>query len=225
MNRQLASATVLSAALVLALAAFSQGNAAPQAAPAAQTEAAKPAIAIASGTYKIDPTHTMVLAQWNHMGFSNPTANFDDASGAITWDAANPSASKVEVTLPLSGLRAFSDEFNKHLAGADFFEVAKFPEARFVSTSVTANGVNRYNVGGDLTIKGITKPVTLDVTVNGAGPHPMAKKPAVGFDATARIKRSDFGLGMYAPAVSDEVTLRITTEAMLDAPVPKGDAK
>lgn len=225
MNRHLASATALSAALLLALAGFSQGNAAPQAAPAAQTEAAKPAFEIASGIYKIDPAHTMVLAQWNHMGFSNPTANFDDASGAITWDAANPSASKVEVTLPLSGLRAFSDEFNKHLASADFFEVAKFPEARFVSTSVTANGANRYSVNGDLTIKGITKPVTLDVTANGAGPHPMAKKPAVGFDASTTIKRSDFGLGLYAPAVSDEVKLRITTEALLDDGKAKAAAK
>lgn len=224
MNRKIFNTTVLSAALVVALGACRQEGAAPPVAdaaaattPAVQAEPAKPAIAVASGTYKLDPAHTMVLAQWSHLGFSNPTANFGDTSGTITWDAANPTASKVEVTIPLSGLRSFSDDFNKHLSSADFFDVAKFPEASFKSTSVTAAGTNKYTVVGDLTIKNITKPVTLDVTVNGAGEHPMAKLQAVGFDATGTVKRSDYVLDMAAPMVSDEVKLRITTEAMIEA--------
>ncbi len=225
MNRNLIRTTVLSAALVLALGACRQESAAPPVAdtaaapaPAAQAEPATPAIVIPTGTYKMDPAHTMVLAQWNHLGFSNPTANFDDASGTITWNAENPTASSVEVTIPLSGLRSFSDDFNKHLSSPDFFEVAKFPEATFKSTSVTAAGTNQFTVVGDLTIKNITKPVTLDVTVNGAGEHPMAKLQAVGFDATAKVKRSDFGLEMATPMVGDDVNLRITTEAMMEAP-------
>ena len=232
MNRTLLPLATLSLALVLALGACRQeapaapaADAAPvaeaaPAAPAPTAEAAAPVVTVASGTYQIDPAHTMVLAQWNHMGFSNPTANFDDASGSIVWNAEDPSKSSVEVVLPMTSIRSFSDDFDKHLASADFFDTAKFPEARFKSTSVTPGADNHYTVVGDLTLKGVTKPVTLEVTVNGAGEHPMMKQPAVGFDATGTIKRSDFGLGAYAPAVSDEVKLRITTEAL----VPKAGA-
>jgi polyisoprenoid-binding protein YceI len=123
------------------------------------------------------------------------------------------SASSVEVTLPLSGLSAFSDKFNEHLRSADFFDAAKFPAATFKSTKVEAAGKDKLKVTGNLTIKDITKPVVLDVTLNKAGEHPMMKMPAIGFNATATIKRSDFGVGNYAPMVSDEVSLRITTEA------------
>lgn len=230
MNRKIFSATVLSAALVIALGACRQEAAAPvadanaAATPAAQAEPAKPAITVASGTYKLDPAHTMVLAQWNHLGFSNPTANFADASGSVQWNAENPTASSVEVTVPLTGLRSFSDDFDKHLASADFFDVGKFPTASFKSTAVTAAGTNAYTVVGDLTIKGVTKPVTLNVTVNGAGEHPMAKQQAVGFDATGTVKRSDFGLDMATPMVGDDVNLRITTEGMLEAPAAAAEA-
>lgn len=170
-------------------------------------------IAAASGTYTIDPSHTDVLARWNHLGFSNPSAHFGNVSGTIVYDAEDVSASSVEVTLPLSGLNSFTAKFDEHLRSADFFEVARFPEATFRSTSVSAAGNNRLTVTGDLTVKDITRPVTLDVTLNGAGPHPMANVPAIGFDATTTLKRSDFGVGMAAPDVSDEVELRITTEA------------
>lgn len=163
--------------------------------------------------YTIDPTHTDVLATWNHLGFSNPSAHFGNVEGTLVYDADNVAASSVEVTLPLSGLNAFSQKFNEHLASADFFEVAKFPAATFKSTKVEAAGENKLKVTGDLTIKGITKPVVLDVTLNKTGQHPMMKVPAVGFDATATLKRSDFGLGYAVPAVSDEVSLRITVEA------------
>jgi len=119
----------------------------------------------------------------------------------------------VAVTLPLSGLEAFTDKFNTHLNSAEFFDSAKFPTASFKSTKVEAAGKDKLKVTGDLTIKGITKPVVLDVTLNKAADHPMKKTPSIGFDATAMVKRSDFGLGAYAPMVSDEVRLTITTEA------------
>lgn len=183
--------------------------AAPTEAPA--TDAATP-IQAASGTYKLDPSHTDVLVQWTHMGFSNPSAHFGNVDGTLVFDAADPTKSSVQVTLPLSGLNSFTAKFDEHLKSADFFDAAKFPTATFKSTKVEAAGTNKFTVTGDLTIKDRTRPVVLDVTLNGAGEHPMLKVPAIGFDATTTIKRSDFGVGAYVPAVSDEVRIRITTE-------------
>ena len=164
-------------------------------------------------TYKLDPSHTNVLAQWSHFGYSHPFAHFGDVEGTLVYDADNVAGSSVEVTLPLSGLNGFSEKFNEHLRSADFFDAAKYPTATFKSTKVDDLGGNKLRVAGDLTIKGITKPVVLRVVLNKAEEHPMSKAPAIGFDATAKIKRSDFGVGAYAPNVSDEVTVRITTEA------------
>ena len=184
--------------------------------------AAAPAFA-APVTYKIDPTHTIVLAQWNHFGFSQPSAHFGISEGTLVYDAADVGKSSVKVTMPLTAMNSFVDKLDEHLASGDFFDAAKFPNATFKSTSVAAAGTNKLTVTGDLTIKDITKPVTLDVTLNGAGEHPMLKKQAIGFSATATIKRSDFGVGAYAPNVSDEVQLRITTEGTL-ADAPAADA-
>lgn len=167
---------------------------------------------------KLDPTHTDVLAQWSHFGFSNPSAHFGNVEGTLVYNAEDVTKSTVEVKLPLSGLNSFTAKFDEHLKSADFFDAAKFADATFKSTKVEAAGTNKLTVTGDLTIKGITKPVTLDVTVNGGGEHPMAKVPAAGFDATTTLKRSDFGVGAYAPNVSDEVKIRITTEATGEKP-------
>ncbi len=169
-------------------------------------------------TYKIDPNHTDVVARWSHFGFSHPIANFLQADGTLVYDAAKPTASRVEVTLPLAGLDAQVPDLTEHLRSADFFDAAQFPNATFKSTSVKAAGKGKLIVVGDLTIKGVTKPVTLNVTFNKAGVHPLGKREAIGFDATATVKRSEFGLGAYVPNVSDEVTLTITTEAMVPKP-------
>lgn len=173
-------------------------------------------------TYRIDPTHTDVIATWSHLGFSNPSAHFGEVDGTITYDAAKPSASKVDVTIPLSGMASHVVKFDTHLRSADLFEVAKHPVITFKSTKVESRGKDRLKVTGDLTVKGITRPVVLDVTLNKSGLHPMAKRPAIGFDATASLKRSEFGLGYGVPNVGDDVRIRITTEAMVAAPV---DAK
>ncbi|KRG68613.1 YceI family protein [Pseudoxanthomonas dokdonensis] len=169
-------------------------------------------------SYKIDPNHTDVIAQWSHFGFSNPSAHFGQADGTIVYDADDIPASSVQVTLPLSGLNSFVADFDAHLRSGDFFEAEKYPAATFKSTRVESAGGNKLKVTGDLTIKDITKPVTLDVTLNKAAEQPMAKRAAIGFDATATVLRSDFGLGKFVPNVSDEVTLRITTEAMVPKP-------
>ena len=168
-------------------------------------------------SYKIDPNHTNVLASWTHFGFSRPTVNFGQADGTIVYDAENVGASSVQVTLPLKGLSALAEDFYDHLTSADWFDAAQFPDATFKSTAVEAAGEGKLKVTGDLTVKGVTKPVVLDVTLNKTAEHPMGKRAAIGFDATATVKRSDFGLDKYAPKVSDDVALRITTEAMVPA--------
>jgi len=172
-------------------------------------------------TYKIDPNHTDVIASWSHFGFSNPIAHFGQVDGVIVHDADNVGQSSVKVTIPLAGLNSHVADFDEHLRSADFFDAEKYPTITFNSTRVEAAGDNKLRVLGDLTVHGVTRPAVLDVTINKLADHPMAKRPAAGFSATTTLKRSDFGLGKYAPNVSDEVKISITTEAM----VPKGDAK
>lgn len=188
---------------------------------AAALVVASTAALAAPTTYKIDPGHTSVVASWSHFGFSNPVATFGGAEGTITYDPANVGTSKVEVTIPLSGLDSRMEKFDEHLRSADFFDAEKFPNITFKSTKVEAAGDKKLRVFGDLTIKGVTRQVVLDTTINKIGEQPMAKRAAAGFDAVTTIKRSDFGVDKYAPNVSDAVTLRITTEAV----VPKPDAK
>lgn len=166
-------------------------------------------------SYKIDPNHTNVIAGWSHFGFSHPTARFDDVEGVIVHDAGNVGQSSVKVTIPVASVNSGVDDFNEHLRSADFFDAEKYPAITFNSTKVEAAGDDKLRVFGDLTVHGVTKPVVLDTTLNKVADHPMSKRAAIGFDATTTIKRSDFGIGRYVPNVSDEVTIRITTEAMV----------
>ncbi|SFS17669.1 Polyisoprenoid-binding protein YceI [Dyella sp. OK004] len=170
-------------------------------------------------TYKLDPGHTNVLFSWNHFGFSNPTANIGLGDGTLVFDEKNPAKSSVEVTLPLANLDTHVTKLDEHLKKPDFFDADKYPTATFKSTKVQAVGGNKYKITGDLTVHGVTKPVVLDATLNKSGVHPMMKVQTVGFDATATVKRSDFGMGAYVPNVSDDIKIRITTEAS----VPKAD--
>lgn len=187
---------------------------------AAALAAASFAATAAPVAYRIDPNHTDVVASWSHFGFSNPIAHFGQVDGTITYDAQNVGQSSVSVTLPLAGLNSHVAKFDEHLRSAEFFDAARYPTITFRSTRVEAAGDNKLRVFGDLTIKGVTKPAVLDVTINRIGEQPMAKRAAAGFAASTVIKRSDFGVDKYAPNVSDEVTITITTEAV----VPKADA-
>jgi len=164
--------------------------------------------------YSIDPTHTSVVVSWNHFGFSNPTATFADASGTISFDEKAPAKAAINVSIPVKTVDTNVAKLNEEFINeADYFDVAKYPTATFKSTKVTAKGDGHFDVAGDLTIKGVTKPVVFSAKLNAMGEHPMSKKPAIGFDASTVIKRTEFNLGKYAPYVSDEVTLTITTEA------------
>ena len=163
--------------------------------------------------YKIDPTHTATVFSWNHFGFSTPSANFSDIQGVIKVDNAKPANSSVNVTIPLSSVNTNVPALDKEFQEEAWFNAAKYPNITFKSTKVETKDKKHFKITGDLTVKGITKPVVLDAVLNKQGEHPMAKVPAIGFNATTSFNRSDFGLGNYVPNVGDTITVNITTEA------------
>lgn len=175
-------------------------------------------------TYQIDPSHTNVLFTWSHFGFSHPTGNFSDVGGTIVFDQENPTASKVEVTIPLSSLDTDVDDLDTHLRKDDFFDADKYPTITFKSTKIEQGASeNRFKVTGDLTLHGVTRPIVLDATLNKVGEMMGTQK--IGFDATASLKRSDFGIDKIVPNISDEIPLRITTEAFIPKPEEEEAAK
>ncbi|ENX16149.1 hypothetical protein F895_01740 [Acinetobacter sp. CIP 64.2] len=163
--------------------------------------------------YKIDPTHTATVFSWNHFGFSTPSANFTDIQGTIKVDNAKPANSSVEVTIPLSSVNTNVAALDKEFQEEAWFNAAKYPNITFKSTKVETKDKKHFKITGDLTVKGVTKPVILDAVLNKQGEHPMAKVPAIGFNATTSFNRSAFGIGNYVPNVGDKITVNITTEA------------
>jgi len=163
---------------------------------------------VTAGTYKVDPYHTQVIWKVDHMGISPLYGAFGDPSGSLTLDPKNPAAAKLSVTFAMTNLITTTPKLTEHLSGGDFFDIAKFPTATFVSTAVAADGT-KAKITGNLTVKGVTKPVVLDAEFYGAGANPMSKKLNIGFKAETKIKRSDFGLGYGVPMVGDEVSLKI----------------
>jgi polyisoprenoid-binding protein YceI len=174
---------------------------------------ASAAVFAAPETYVIDGTHTMPRFEYNHMGFSEQLSRFDKTTGTITIDRAAKTGS-VDVTIDAKSVDTGSSLFNEHIQGEDFLDTAKYPTITFKSSSVKFNGDNVASVDGSLTIKGVTKPVTLTVQSFKCMPHPMLKKDACGATATATIKRSDFNAGKYAPLVGDDVTLTLPVESI-----------
>lgn len=169
----------------------------------------------AAQVYKLDPSHSFVVWQISHMGFSTQTGKWP-ANGTITLDQANLQNSKVDVVIKIADIVTGITKLNEHLESAGFFDAAKYPTAKFTSSKVDVTGKDTANVEGMLTVRGITKPVTLKVTLNKLGENPFTHQPAVGFGATAEIKRSDFGMTEYAPALGDDVKLNIQVEAAQD---------
>lgn len=172
--------------------------------------------AVTGGTYTADPNHTLVRWEVNHLGFSPYFGIFGSVTGTLTFDPKTPDAAKVDVTIPVSKVTTASAGLTQHLLRAgkdggkpDFFGAAP-ADAHFVSTKVTVNG-QAAKIEGNLTLNGVTKPVTLDAEFYGAGKAPaaMGGKENVGFRGSATIKRSDFGVNYGIPVVSDEVRLDI----------------
>jgi polyisoprenoid-binding protein YceI len=168
-------------------------------------------------SYTIDPTHTATVFTWDHFGFSTPSGNFTDIQGEIIVDDKNPEKSSVNVTIPLNSINTNVKALDEHLLKDDFFAAEKYPSMTFKSTNVKTTDKKNFKITGDLTIKGITKPVVLDAVLNKQAEHPMTKVPAIGFNATTSFDRSAFGVGAYVPNVGDKITVNITTEATVPA--------
>ena len=170
--------------------------------------------AASATTYTLEPHYTQGVLRWDHLGFSYPAAQFAQGTGTLEFDESDPTMSSIKVTIPLASLNTGVPDLDERLKSEDFFEVSKFPTATFVSTRVEKGmGTNRFKVTGNLTIREITRPVMLDVTLLKVGKNVRTEVATIGFDARGTLKRSDFGLGAYVPQVSDEIQLLITTQA------------
>jgi len=166
----------------------------------------------AAETYTLDPNHTYVLWHIKHFDFSTQAGKWY-ASGKLMLDKENPANSKVNAVIKVSEFATGLPELDEHLKGKLFFNTQQFPTATFVSDKIDITGEKSANVHGILTVHGVSKPVTLAVMLNKAAISPITGNPTVGFSATTTIKRSDFGITTYVPALGDEVLLNIEAEA------------
>lgn len=164
-------------------------------------------------TYVIDSKHTFPRFSYSHFGFSMQQSQFDNTTGVIVLDRVARTGS-VEVTMDMKSVNTGSTLFNEHIQRTDFLDTSHYPTARFQSTQVSFKGEQPDAIQGNLTIKGITKPVTLKVESFQLMHHPMLKKDALGANASTTIKRSEFNAGQYAPQVGDDMTIDIAVEAI-----------
>ena len=165
--------------------------------------------AVKAGTYAVEPYHTQVGFSISHFGFTNFSGFFSGASGTLQLDPAKLSATKLEVSIPVSSVLTTVSVLDDELKGDKWFDAAKFANATFTSTSVTSTGAGAATINGDLTLHGVTKPITLKAHLVGSGVNPLDKTFTVGFEATGTIKRSDFDVKQYLPLLGDEVHLTI----------------
>ena len=182
---------------------------------AASPFAAADTSAVPDGTYSVDPQHGYILFSYSHFGLSNPQVGFNTFEATLDLDAKHPENSAVKVTIDASSIDSRVPVFDEHLRGEDFFQTDKYPQITFASTSIESTGDSTYAITGDLTMKGVTKPVTLDASIV-AKMHPFREIPVVGVSASGQLKRSNWDLGAYAPSVSDDVTLTIEVEMLKD---------
>lgn len=173
---------------------------------------AAPAMA-APENYAIDNSHTFPRFSYNHLGFSQQVSRFNTTTGKVVFDKEAKTGS-VDIAIDMKSVDTGSKLFDEHIQAEDFLHTAKFPTATFKSTKVTFSGDKPASIEGELTMKGITKKVVLTVTSFQAMPHPILKKDAIGANAHTTVKRTDFNMGKYAPAVSDEVRIDIAFEAI-----------
>lgn len=165
-----------------------------------------------AGAYELEKTHASITFKVLHMGLAYYTMRFNDFDATINLDPKKPEASKLNVTIKPASLDANNPKMTAHTDNQDFFNVAKYPTITFVSTGIEKTSETTGKVTGNLTMLGVTKPITLDARFNGGGSHPFMKKHALGFSATTTIKRSDFGMNYGIPMVDDNVHVMIESE-------------
>jgi len=164
-------------------------------------------------SYGVEANHTFPRFSYTHLGFTTQQSRFDKTTGTVVYDKEGRTGS-VNITIETNSVSTGSTLFNQHIQGEDFLDTAKYPTVTFKSTKVNFDGDKPVSIEGDLTMKGVTKRVTLTVTRFLAAPHPIQKKDTIGADAYTIVKRTDFSMGKYAPAVSDEVRIDIAIEAL-----------
>ena len=180
-------------------------------APASAQTAAAPA-QVQAGAYKLDADHGKITWSVNHFGFSTYIGQFATVNATLKLDPKNLGATVLDATIDTNSLGTLNAALDKHVKSPEFLDVAKFPTATFKATKVTQTGDKTADIAGDLTLHGVTKPVVVQAVFNQAGPNPIMKTYQLGFAGTAKIKRSDFGITTYVPAIGDEVTLTIEAE-------------
>jgi polyisoprenoid-binding protein YceI len=172
----------------------------------ATTDAAK----VQAGAYTVEPSHTRVLFAVSHMGFTTWYGNLTSASGSLDFDAKAPTHSKLSITLPTDSISTTNTKLDGELKSPMWLDATKYPTITFTSTSITRSGHDSGHITGELTLHGVTKPVTLVAHFNGGGTNPLDKAYTIGFDATTTIKRSDFGIKTYVPLIGDSVKIMIS---------------
>ena len=179
-------------------------------------------IQVQSGSYVLDPAHGKITWSVDHMGFSTYVGQFTDVAANLDLNVKSPSASRLNATVKMDSVGTFSDGLDKHLKTADFFDTAKFPSASFRATGIRLVDRDTAKITGNLTLRGVTKPIEIEADFNQAGVNPVDKQYSLGFDGEATIKRSEFGIAYGLPMLGDEVKLHLEAEFKLKA--PKGGA-
>ncbi len=175
--------------------------------------AASASMAAAADKYELDASHSQIVFSYNHLGFSTTFGMFSGFEGEIMFDQENPAASSVTVSMPTKSMFTGWEKRDAHFMNADFFDATDEDLITFTSTSIEITGETTALITGELTMNDVTNSVVLDAVLNQAGANPLNGQDWAGFDATTTLMRSDFGLGAFAPAVSDEVEVRISIEA------------
>ncbi len=165
-----------------------------------------------SGTYAVDKNHANAVWMVNHLGFSNYPGRFDSIDGSLKFNTKDPTKSVLDIKIDTASIDTASAKLKEHLLGKDWFDTATYPTITFKSTKIEKLTDRTGKVTGDLTLHGVTKPVTLDVTFNGGAVNPISSAPTLGFSARGELKRSDFGMTSYVPMIGDTVSLMIESE-------------
>lgn len=174
---------------------------------------ALPALA-APEKYVLDASHSQIVFSYTHLGYSTTWGMFSGFDGEINFDQEDPAASSVMVSFPVQTMFTGWEKRDAHFMSDDFFAATEDEMVTFTSTAINVTGEKTAEITGDLTLNGVTKPVVLNAVLNQVAQHPMQQKPWIGFSATTSLLRSDFGVGNFAPHVSDEVEVQISIEAM-----------